>query len=344
MPIGPIMLDIAGTTLSEEDIALLQNPMVGGVILFARNYKSPEQLTALTYKIRHSRKNPLLIAVDQEGGRIQRFQEHFTKLPALASIGELFDESPERAVKLAVTCGWLMAIELLTTGVDFSFAPVLDLNKNMSEIIGNRSFHANPEVVTVLAKAYIQGMNRAGMQAIGKHFPGHGSVAPDSHVALPIDDRASEQILESDIIPFARLARQDLAGMMTAHIIFPKLDAKPVTFSSFWLQKVLRKQTGFTGAIFSDDLTMEGAAGIGNYYERSIQAIEAGCDMILLCNNREAVKEVLAKYKQPINKISHQRLLKLCGRFQFTRTELANNAAWHESVNSLNQLTEVASE
>lgn len=343
MPIGPIMLDLSSTTLTSDDCELLQHPLVGGVILFSRNYASAEQLTDLIYNIRDCRNGPILVAVDHEGGRVQRFKEGFSLLPPVSRYGEIFDENPELAIQLAEKGGWLMAIELLTVGIDLSFAPVLDLNLGISQVIGNRAFHANPEIVAVLAKAFIMGMNNAGMKAVGKHFPGHGSVAADSHTSLPTNDNDPDEILATDIIPFIRLCRNDLASIMTAHIIFSKLDLKPVTFSNFWLQNVLRKQAGFSGAIFSDDLLMTGAEIMGSYAERTQAALTAGCDMVLICNDRTAVIEVLdqlSDYQQP--PLSQQRLLKMCGRFHDTRSELLQNPQWLHTVEELKSINEKA--
>jgi beta-N-acetylhexosaminidase len=343
MPIGPIMLDLPGTALTSDDRELLQNPLVGGVILFSRNYTSAEQLADLIYNIRDCRNGPILVAVDQEGGRVQRFKDGFSLLPPISKFGEIFDENPELAIQLTEKGGWLMAIELLAAGIDLSFAPVLDLNLGISQVIGDRAFHANPEIVALLAKAYITGMNNAGMKAVGKHFPGHGSVAADSHTSLPTNDNEPDEILTTDIIPFVRLCKNELAGIMTAHIIFSKLDTTPVTFSNFWLQNVLRKQAGFVGAIFSDDLLMAGAEIMGNYSQRAHAALAAGCDMILVCNNRTAAIEVLeqlAGYEHP--PLSQQRLLKMCGRFQHTRSELLQNPLWQQTVEELKLANEKA--
>lgn len=342
MPIGPIMLDIAGTHLSQEDSELLQHPMVGGVILFSRNYESPEQLTSLIYAIRESRTSPILISVDQEGGRVQRFKEEFSELPSFASYGKLFDADPEKALQLAEKGGWLMAIECLTVGIDFSFTPVLDLNVGVSDVIGHRSFHADPEIIIKLAKAFIKGMHSAGMKAIGKHFPGHGSVVADSHFALPVDTRSPDEILQTDIIPFMRLAKNELTAIMPAHIVFSQLDDKAVTFSPFWLQKILRGQAGFTGAIVSDDLSMAGAESVGDFATRFNLATEAGCDICLVCNNREAVYQILDAVPYRSNALSEQRLLKMCGRFQYTRTELVHSHMWQQiSTEIKNHLKDV---
>ncbi len=336
MPIGPLMIDIEGTSLTTQDQALIQNKYVGGVILFTRNYRDLEQLQALIYEIRHLRKEPILIAVDQEGGRVQRFQEGFTRLPAMAELGRQIDLDIDKGFKLTSLTGWLMAAELLSLGIDFSFAPVLDLNLNISKVIGDRSFHRHPEVVSALARSFVQGMHNAGMAAVGKHFPGHGSVSADSHAVIPIDERSSEEILQTDIIPFIQLIKYGIDAIMPAHIIYSQLDARPPTFSDFWLQHVLRQQAGFKGVIFSDDLSMAGAEVAGDYVERTVAALKAGCDMVLICNNRAAVLDVITALKGYHAPQSEQRLLKMCGHFQYTRTELVHDKLWLDTVVALN--------
>ncbi len=289
---GPLMLDLEAEVLTSEEKKLIQDERVGGIILFSRNYSSPSQLEKLCGSIRHIREE-LIIAVDQEGGRVQRFQKGFTKLPAVAALSELASTKNMDVIEVARQMGWLMATEVRAVGVDISFAPVLDLNSGNSEIIGDRSFAGDPETVVKLAGAYIEGMNQAGMAACGKHFPGHGAVVEDSHLELPIDSRSRQQ-LTLDISPFEQLAPV-LAGMMPAHVLYPEVDAiNPAGFSSIWVKDILRKQLKFDGVIFSDDLSMEGAAAFGNYSERASKAMNAGCDMVLICNNPEAVKEVLA--------------------------------------------------
>lgn len=339
MPIGPIMIDLSGLSLSESDYKLIQHPLVGGVILFTRNYESLEQLTDLIYSIRDCRNGPILIAVDHEGGRVQRFKEGFTPLPALNCYGELFDHNVETGLQLAEKGGWLMAIELLTAGIDLSFAPVLDLNLGISKVIGDRSFHSDPEIVTLLGKAFISGMNRAGMRAVGKHFPGHGSVSADSHLELPLDKRKMDEIAAQDLLPFIRLSKAALDGIMTAHIVFNQMDSLPVTFSSFWLQKILREQAGFSGVIFSDDLSMAGAEIIGDYPERATKALNAGCDMILICNHHEGVIAVLDQLGDYHCPQSQKRLLKMCGHFQLTRAELTQSLLWRETVIEIKRLS-----
>lgn len=291
---GPVMLDIAGLELTQEDRELLQHPLVGGVILFARNYESPPQVQALCQQIKTLRDPHLLIAVDQEGGRVQRFQTGFTRLPPLANIKE---------AHIAQELGWLMATEVLNVGVDISFAPVIDLDLGISQVIGNRSFSPDPQVIAELAGAYIEGMRQAGMGATGKHFPGHGSVAADSHIAIPEDPRELATIRALDLIPFKALATQ-LRGIMPAHVIYSAVDALPAGFSKFWLQTILREELKFEGLIFSDDLSMEGATQVGDHTDRAKIALSAGCDMVLVCNDREhAIKVVegLSAYQIPSN-------------------------------------------
>jgi beta-N-acetylhexosaminidase len=291
MSLGSVMIDIAGIALTEDDKQLLQHPHVGGVIYFARNYESPAQISALSAEIRQCRSD-ILIAVDQEGGRVQRFKAGFTRLPAMQRFLPLFHKNAAAALSLIENCGWLMAVELLSVGVDFSFAPVVDVDDDFCKVIADRAFSSNPEEVSALAGAFIRGMNDAGMAATGKHFPGHGSVAGDSHEVSPIDNRTLADIVSKDLIPFKALL-SSLNGVMPAHIIFPQVDALPVGFSPYWLQTQLRDELHFEGVIFSDDLTMEGAAVAGNYGERAVAALNAGCDMILVCNDRKGAVDVL---------------------------------------------------
>lgn len=283
--IGALMLDIAGTTLTQEDIELLSAPQVGGVILFGRNIESPAQVRALTDHMRQVRPD-ILIAVDQEGGRVQRLRQGFTLLPAMGKFGELYTHDSQRALDLAEKCGWLMAIEVLAVGIDFSFAPVLDLN-DISDVIGDRSFARNIPDIIPLASAFLKGMKRAGMASTGKHFPGHGSVKADSHVAAAIDMRSYEDIQQKDMQTFIQLQPQ-LDALMPAHVIYSQVDPNPAGFSEFWIQKVLRQQLGFDGVLFSDDLSMQAACVAGGADARIQAALKAGCDMGLVCNDRAA--------------------------------------------------------
>lgn len=292
--IGPIILDVLGPELSIEDQEILEHPSVGGVILFTRNYENPAQITHLCKAIRRSRSTPLLIAVDQEGGKVQRFRDGFTRLPPMGEIGSLYDQDPEKARQYAEQCGWQMAFELLAVGVDLSFAPVLDLNRGLNPATDHgRPFHRQPNVVIELAKALIHGMKKAGMAATGKHFPGHGAVTIDTHVAMPIDEREYIDIEKEDLLPFSELIRSGIDAIMPAHILFPAIDDKPAVFSKRWLKDILRQQLNFTGTVFSDDLNMGGAEIAGGYAQRAQSALQAGCDMALICNNREAAIQIL---------------------------------------------------
>ncbi|WP_111884040.1 beta-N-acetylhexosaminidase [Acinetobacter sp. CFCC 11171] len=283
--IGALMLDIAGTELTQEDIELLQAPQVGGMILFGRNIESPEQVRALTDHMRQIRPD-ILIAVDQEGGRVQRLKQGFTLLPAMGKFGELYLTEPEKAVELAEQCGWLMAAEVLAVGIDFSFAPVLDLN-DVSDVIGDRGFAKNMQDIIPLASAFLKGMKRAGMASTGKHFPGHGSVKADSHIAAAVDHRSYEEIYQKDMQSFIQLQPQ-LDALMPAHVIYENIDPNPAGFSPYWIQKVLRQELQFDGVLFSDDLSMQAACVAGGADARIQEALNAGCDMGLVCNNRES--------------------------------------------------------
>jgi beta-N-acetylhexosaminidase len=284
---APVVLDIAGTTLSKADRRRLKHPLTGGLILFARNWESRAQLTALCAEIKQARPD-VLICVDHEGGRVQRFRtDGFTHLPAMRSLGELWMKDAMAACDAASAAGHVLAAELRACGVDLSFAPVLDLDYGASSVIGDRAFHRDARVATLLAKSVAHGMLRAGMAHCGKHFPGHGFVKADSHVAVPVDRRSLKAILADDAAPYAWLSAT-LTAVMPAHVVYPKVDARPAGFSPRWLQDVLRGQMGFTGAIFSDDLSMEGArhldGGTLSYAEAAAEALNAGCDLVLLCN------------------------------------------------------------
>jgi beta-N-acetylhexosaminidase len=286
----------------------LLHPHVGGIILFSRNYQDRDQLYRLVEDIR-SLRDPLLIAVDQEGGRVQRFKEGFTRLPALAELGQLYDIHPTSALERIQEVGYLMASELIAVGIDLSFAPVLDLNHGLSGVIGDRSFHRDPEVVVLLASAYIASMQKAGMKATGKHFPGHGGVVGDSHTSLPIDERTVECILQEDMLPFIAL-KDVLWGIMPAYVRYIQADQETAVFSSFWLQEILREEVGFQGAIISDDLSMAGAAPSGEtYLQRAEKALTAGCDMLIVANNPSGVSEVLSGLSYEISANSQRRLM-----------------------------------
>jgi beta-N-acetylhexosaminidase len=316
------MLDVAHLTVEPIERDRLLHPATGGVILFRRNYESVEQITHLISTIRDIRPE-LLIAVDHEGGRVQRFREGFTRLPA-ASVYQ-----SEGGDDLAEGAGWLMAAELRAVGVDFSFAPVLDVESGISQVIGDRAFGTDPFTVTRLAARFMAGMHSAGMAAVGKHFPGHGGVVEDSHKALPVDPRDLAVLEEQDLIPFKTLMAQGLEGIMPAHVIYSALDSSPAGFSRFWLQQILRQRLGFQGAIFSDDLSMAGAAFAGDYPERARLALDAGCDMILVCNAPEAADQVLESLEtRATDPESAERLNRFKGRNSFDPARLKANPAY----------------
>ncbi len=309
MSLGPLMIDIAGTSLSDLDRERLCHPLVGGMILFSRNYTDPEQLTRLCADIHALRTPPLPIAVDHEGGRVQRFREGFTVLPAMRRLGEWWDAEPKAALVAARNIGYVLAAELRTRGVDLSFTPVLDLDYGSSGVIGDRAFHRDPHGVIELAGAFIEGLHRAGMMACGKHFPGHGHVAADSHVAIPVDERSLGELAE-DMAPYRYLK---LDGVMPAHVIYPRVDDQPAGFSSRWL-KMLREEFAFDGVIFSDDLSMEGASVAGDIVARAEAAWAAGCDMLLVCNSPDAVGELLRRWQPAADPQRVRRIEKLIPR------------------------------
>lgn len=332
MSLGPVMLDVAGTVLTAEERERLLHPMTGGVILFSRNYESPEQVRALIDEIHGLREPQLLVAVDHEGGRVQRFRWGFTAIPPMRRLGELYDEQPKRALRLAENIGWVLAAELRAVGVDFSFAPVLDLDRGVSEVIGDRAFHSKPQAVADLAHATMRGIHRAGMATVGKHFPGHGSVAPDSHVALPIDEREYADIASEDLVPFARMVEHGMSGIMPAHVIYSRVDPQPAGFSRLWLKDVLRARLGFQGVIFSDDLSMEGAKGVGDIVARGRLALAAGCDMVLVCNDPAAAAQLLEGLNGHDDPVSHLRLVRLHGRTSPDRAQLIADRGYHDAV------------
>ena len=290
--LGPVMLGVEGPELSPADRERLLHPATGGVILFTRNYRDPEQLRALVQAIRALRSPELLIAVDHEGGRVQRFHQGFTDLPPMHRIGEVFAYDPARGQELARDAGWLLAQELQAVGLDFSFTPVLDRDIGVSEVIGDRAFHERPDVISLLAGCLLDGLDEAGMTGVGKHFPGHGAVAADSHEEIPVDSRPLEEIEAEDIAAFLPVLPR-LGGIMPAHVIYPEIDSHPAGFSGIWLHDLLRVRWGYEGAIFSDDLGMAGAFVAGSPADRAHAAIYAGCDMVLICNDFGAMDEIL---------------------------------------------------
>ena len=308
------MLDIGGTQLTTADTGRLQHPLVGGVILFTRNYSSFRQLTQLTAEIHALRSPPLLIAVDHEGGRVQRFREGFTRLPPMRELGRVWDEHPGKARHLAQAAGYVLAAELRAAGIDFSFTPVLDMDYGHSCVIGDRAFHHSSKAIADLAHSLMSGLKLGGMAAVGKHFPGHGYIEADSHAELPVDRRPYQDIETNDLIPFRKMIGFGLAGIMPAHVIYPQVDTRPAGFSAVWLKDILREKLGFEGCIFSDDLSMEGAAVAGNILQRANIALNAGCDMVLVCNNSDAADSLLAELHWDIPAISLARLVRMRGR------------------------------
>jgi beta-N-acetylhexosaminidase len=330
MTLGPLMVDLEGTAISETEKNLLLKAEVGGVILFTRNFESVEQITALVEEIHNIRTPRLLVAVDHEGGRVQRFHEGFSRIPAAAVYARVGKDNLDLSRQLAEKAGWLMAVELRACGIDFSFAPVLDLAHGLSGVIGDRAFHNKPAIVATLAYAFMHGMNRAGMQAVGKHFPGHGGVTEDSHVAMPVDHRQLEELLHSDIVPFKYMIENRLAAIMPAHVIYDKVDEKPAGYSSFWIQNILRQRLGFQGVIFSDDLSMEAACIAGGYGERADAALKAGCDMALVCNHLEGAIEAAEYIKGYINPTSQLRLVRMHGNHDISWSQLQQDEHWQQ--------------
>jgi beta-N-acetylhexosaminidase len=312
---GRLMMDIDGTSLSSVDIDLISNSQVGGLILFERNFSSKDQIADLCSQIKGI-KNNILIAVDQEGGRVQRFKDGFTILPSMQSLSDYAAKSSNKDIFKEV--GWLMAAELLAAGIDISFAPVLDVDRNTSSIIGNRSFSDEPSNVSKIAKEFISGMNEAGMQATGKHFPGHGGIFEDSHLLQPQDKRSLDELIKHDLVPFIDL-KDDMGGIMCAHILFPEVDELSAGFSSFWIKEILRNRIGFKGVVFSDDLTMKGA-GENSYAERVDLSLSAGCDMVLICNNRDGVFEA----------IEHMEEKEISGSHNITSMLSQSNISWKD--------------
>lgn len=301
LPRGPLMLGIDGCALEAADRERLLDPLVGGVILFTRNYASPVQLAALTGSIAALRTPRLLIAVDHEGGRVQRFRDGFTPVPPMRALGALWDRDVAAAAHEATRLGWTIASELRRYGIDFSFTPVLDLDFGSSTVIGDRAFHGNPNAIAHLAAALHAGLRAGGMPAVGKHFPGHGHVAADSHVDLPVDPRTFAELAAADLVPFAAMCRQGLEGIMPAHVVYPAVDAAPAGYSRRWLHEILRERLGFDGMVFSDDLGMAGALGAGDIVARAEAAVAAGCDMVLSCNDVAAADELLARWRPRAN-------------------------------------------
>ena len=335
MSSGPIMIDIEGYTLTPADHSFLCNALIGGVILFARNYKSPEQLTQLIKEIHGLRDPPLLVAVDHEGGRIQRFINGFTRIPPMRYLGHYYDKDKNDACFLTERIGWIIGSELRAVGIDLCFAPCVDIDRNLNDVIGDRAFHLSPKIIRDLAASFCKGLQEAGMASIAKHFPGHGGVSMDSHHALPLDNRSITK-LRDDIYPYEALNKQRaIAAIMMSHVLYPKIDSLPAGFSSFWIEDYLRSNIGFDGAIFSDDLNMKAAADFGSMQERAKIALIAGCDMILICNNRSAAKLVVKSIDKNLNPFSMTRLAKLYGTGNVSRKKLLGGSEWIKSTKYL---------
>ena len=335
MSLGPLMVDVAGTALSPEDREVLMHPLVGGVILFTRNYSDPQQVQALIAEIHALREPRLLVTVDHEGGRVQRFRDGFTQLPPARLYGMLYDQDPKEAARLTELCGWLLAAELRACDLDMSFAPVVDLDFGVSSVIGDRAFHSDPAVVAELARAWLLGMRRAGMAACAKHFPGHGAVQGDSHHMLPVDDRSLDEIRKRDLVPYERLLRLDLASVMMAHVVYSQVDAQPASLSRLWIEEELRGRMHFEGVVFCDDLSMRGAEKAGDYLDRAVAALAAGCDMLPVCNNRAGVSAILDGLKAPPNPVSQWRLTRLHGREGYSWDALHSGTEWRHARSAL---------
>jgi beta-N-acetylhexosaminidase len=323
------MVDVGGTSLTAEDRRVLAHPLVGAVILFTRNFESLGQLEGLVREIRAVRTPPLLVTVDHEGGRVQRFRSGFTVLPSQRAIGRAYELDHEAGRRLAWQCGWLLAAELRAVGVDLSFAPCVDLDHGVSEVIGDRAYHRDPEVVATLAVACMQGMRTAGMAACAKHFPGHGAVVADSHKLLPVDRRSLEELAE-ELVPYRRLVANGLAAIMAAHVLFPAVDDSPAGFSRRWVQQELRQGLGFTGAVFTDDLSMGGAAYAGTMPDRARRALAAGCDILSICNDRPSVLATLDELEGESDPLSQVRLARLHGKPGTGWAELVQTDRWRQ--------------
>lgn len=331
MALGSVMLDLKGTQLDQVEKEILQHPNVGGLIYFSRNFEDVEQIADLSRQVREVRPD-ILIAVDHEGGRVQRFRKGFTHIPAMASLGELYQSKPEEAYDSAHKLAWLLASEVQAVGIDISFAPVLDVDYGGSEIIGDRAFHSDPKVITELAGAFIQGMASAGMASTGKHFPGHGYVAEDSHIAKPVDNRSYAEIEASDLVPFEELMKAGMNAVMPAHVLYPQVDDMPAGFSEYWIKGVLRAHLKFDGVAFSDDLSMDGADLGISFTQRADLALKAGCDMVLVCNNSSAAEQVVEELIAPED-WTERRIQAMRGKFKHSSMQaLQAEANWADVV------------
>ena len=337
VPLGPLMIDLKGPELDAEERSWLQAPAVGGVILFARNYRDLAQLGRLVAELHAARHQPLLVAVDHEGGRVQRFRRPFTELPAMRALGRLHDRSPKEALAAARAFGWLMASELRALDIDLSFAPVVDLDLGLAEVIGDRALHPGTVVVSALSAEFSTGANAAGMAVTAKHFPTHGGARADSHTALAVDDRDLDQLVD-DLDPYRQLIAAGLESVMVGHVIFPSVDPLPASLSPFWMREQLRDRLGFDGAVLSDDMSMSGADIGGDCRQRILRSLEAGCDMVLLCNSPAEVPgaiEALADYRNPA---SEPRLARLRGGARTAWKALRTSKQWRAARTQLDAL------
>ncbi len=340
MTLGNVMIGISGKTLLPHERDWLLHPLVAGVILFSRNFESPEQLRILCAEIHALRHPRLLIGVDHEGGRVQRFRDGFTRLPPMRTLGQLYHQDADMALKQAHQVGWLLATELLACGVDFSFAPVLDLDYGESKVIGDRAFDADPIITGRLGLQLSLGMREAGMASVAKHFPGHGFIQADTHEAIAIDERSWPQIEQHDLQPFIKSIAHGLEALMPAHVRYPAVDDLPVGFSTKWLQQIVREQCHFEGALISDDLGMHAAAVYGSVPERVMLALHAGCDLVLVCNVLDSIDAVLSECRWHACPISHARLIRLHGRSQLDYDHLHYEPLWQTASKQVAQLTE----
>jgi beta-N-acetylhexosaminidase len=334
------MLDVEGVALTPADRDLLREPAVGGVILFTRNYDSPDQIADLVSEIRALRSPPLLVAVDHEGGRVQRFRDGFSPIPAMRHLGIEYDINPESATGLARQAGWLIASELRAAGIDLCFAPCVDLDWGVSEVIGDRAFHRKPDAVSELAAAFSRGLRSAGMAAVAKHFPGHGAVVADSHLTLPVDRREYGDVLD-DMRPYdRRISNGQIAGVMLAHVVYHEIDEMPAGFSKYWIDRELRSRLGFGGAVFCDDLSMKATEAYGSMRRRATRALDAGCDMILVCNDRRRAEQAVQSLADYSNPLSLVRLARLHGTGHVMRESLHASELWQQANAALARWTE----
>jgi beta-N-acetylhexosaminidase len=336
--LGPLMVDLAGPTLLPNEAEILRHPLVGSVLLYTRNYRNPKQIVALCAAIRGVRSPPVLIAVDHEGGRVQRFVDGFTRLPPARLLGRRLEADRQEGLRAAHAVAWLMAAELRAAGVDFSFAPCVDLDYGLSEIIGDRAFHRDPDAVAALAAACLAGMREAGMAAVAKHFPGHGAVRADSHHVLPVD-RRNYADMEPDLRPYRLLIENQLAGVMLAHVEYPAVDTLPASLSRKWVTGVLRGSLGFHGCVFADDLSMAGAAAAGDVLTRARLALDAGCDVLPILNDSVAVERVLSSLDAGmIAPASQARLVRMRARGE-PPADLTSDPRWREASAVIAELT-----